>query len=66
MDPIMEQVIAIIEARGAVTPNEIKAYLYAQDDPDALDPYQQWIAPGIDAMEDAVNAARIARMGVPQ
>lgn len=55
MDPIMEEVFAIIVARGEVTHETLAAYLRALDDPDGLTTYQSTIAPAINAVEDAIK-----------
>jgi hypothetical protein len=50
MDPIMSEVVNVIAARCNVSRDEANDYITANE----ARIYEQWIAPGIDAIEDAI------------
>lgn len=53
-DPIMEQVLQIIEARGNLSRERIDHWLDADDDNDPICLYEQHVAPAVNAIEDLI------------
>lgn len=56
MDPIMQQVVNIIVARGTLTLDQITDWAAADMDFELIGPYEDYIAPAINQMEDEIIA----------
>lgn len=56
-DPIMQQIFAIVLARGEITKDRLERWLDADDDNDPTFLYEMHVAPGVNEIEDLVLAA---------